>query len=358
MRKSKKANQETDTRIPLSCHCGNTTFRRHGSLEDGQIRWRCEACGSRRQNKFTYADVPKDASRNIDEILKARLSEEKRVFEAEKFNNNLCVDFKHNDPIALVLFGDPHLDDKGTAISRVLEDLDHVKNNQNVFGVCVGDITNNWVGRLMALYGEQETTIPESWTMAEWFFSYIPWLAVVLGNHDKWNSGVEILKRMSAGKLVQADECSFKLTFLNGTDITVNARHKWKGVSQWNPAHGVSKYAQMGGDYDLILGGHTHQSAYAQVLGNRKHTISHCVQLASYKVHDSYARSEGFRAHNIAPSMCVVIDPLAKRAEDKIIVTYSVPKGIMLKDAIARSRVPKTTKNKKSKVGTDEDLPE
>jgi len=338
MRESKKGIEETDTRIPLSCPCGGSTFIKRGKTGKDETCWMCTTCGSRKQKLFTYAETPMDSSKSIEEILQSRLLEEKRVFDAEKFNKNLGVSFKHNDPIALVLFGDPHLDDKGTSISRVLEDLNYVKNNKNTFGICVGDITNNWVGRLMALYGEQETTIPESWKMAEWFFGYIPWLAVVLGNHDKWNSGVEILRRMSAGKLVQADECSFKISFLNGEEVTVNARHKWKGVSQWNPAHGVSKYAQMGGDYDLVLGGHTHQSAYAQVLGNRKHTISHCVQLASYKVYDSYARSEGFRAHNIAPSMCVVIDPLAKRAEDKIIVTYSVPKGILLKDALTKAR--------------------
>lgn len=323
-----------EAQLPLSCSCGSTKFIETGVASKGPTNWMCKGCGTKDTSKFTYADMPQSKYRDIEEILKDRLAEENRVFDAERFNDDLAVTFKHNDPIALVVFGDPHLDDKGTSLTRIIEDLNYVKDNDNTFGVCVGDLTNNWVGRLMALYGEQNVTIPESWTMVEWFCEYIPWLAMVLGNHDKWNNGSELLKRMTKGRLVQSDECAFKLKFQNGSEFSVNARHKWKGTSQWNPAHGVSKYAQMGGDYDLILGGHTHVSAYCQVLNHEQTKVSHCLQLASYKIHDTFAKTEGFRAHNIAPSMCVVVDPRAERPEDKIQVVYRVEAGIMMKDAL------------------------
>jgi hypothetical protein len=38
-----------------------------------------------------------------------------------------------------------------------------------MYAVCVGDVTNNWVGRLAALYAEQSTTEAEAWKLAEWW---------------------------------------------------------------------------------------------------------------------------------------------------------------------------------------------
>ena len=315
-------------KTPLSCSCGGSSFKKVRSS------YKCTKCGTTDKKKFTFIDLPVDSSRDLSQLLSDRLREEKRTFDADHINKNLCVTFNHSDPIAIVAFGDPHLDDPGTCMSKIIEDLNYVKSNKNVFGVCVGDLSNNWVGRLTALYGEQTTTVAESWMLVEWFCQEIPWLAMVLGNHDKWNQGVEVLKQITSGKIVQADECSFTLNFANKAKFSINARHKWSGNSQWNPAHGVAKYAHFGADYDVLLGGHTHQSAYTQVLATRSHKITHCMQLASYKVLDSYARSEGFRHHNIAPSMCIVVDPRAEKEEDKIVVTYSISKGITLQQAL------------------------
>lgn len=325
------------TRVPLTCPCGGLLFK-----EVSKGSFRCRKCQA--TEGFTWVDLPADRNRDISQLLHDRLSEEARTFDADKFNKDLCVHFPHSEPIAIVAFGDPHLDDAGTSLSRVIEDLNHVRSNENTYGACVGDLTNNWVGRLTSLYGEQMTTVAESWRLVEWFCSEIPWLAMVLGNHDKWNMGVEVLKQLTKGKIVQADECSFKLNFVNGAEFTFNARHKWSGNSQWNPAHGIAKYAHFGADYDVLLGGHTHQSAYAQVLGTRSHKITHCLQLSSYKVLDSYARSEGFRCHNIAPSMCIVVDPSATREEDRVVVTYSVSKGLALHQALLRAYRARCTK--------------
>jgi UDP-2,3-diacylglucosamine pyrophosphatase LpxH len=331
-------------RVPLTCQCGSSSFSKV------QKKYKCGACGTTDVRNFTTVDTPASQNRGIEQLLSDRLSEEVRTFDADKINQALCVNFNHSEPIAIVAFGDPHLDDAGTSMSKIIEDLKYVKENPNVFGVCVGDLANNWVGRLQALYGEQNTTVAESWMLVEWFCKEIPWLAMVLGNHDKWNQGLEVLKQITSGKIVQADECSFLLKFANGAEISVNARHKWSGNSMWNPAHGVAKYAHFGGDYDILLGGHTHQSAYVQVLATRSHRITHCLQLSSYKLLDSYARSEGFRKHNIAPSMCLVIDPMAEREEDKIIVTYSISKGIALQKALLEQhRAAKKTSVRKKK---------
>ena len=38
-----------------------------------------------------------------------------------------------------------------------------------MMGICVGDITNNWVGRLMKKYADQETTRKQAIKLIEWF---------------------------------------------------------------------------------------------------------------------------------------------------------------------------------------------
>lgn len=314
---------------PLACGCGSDKLEKRGGG-----RWFCVSCQNDNPENLIWVDTPASVYRPLPELIADRLKEENRTFLADKINKELCINFPHSEPIAIVAFGDPHLDDKGTKLSRVIEDLEHVKNNENTFGVCVGDITNNWVGRLQALYGDQNTGVAESWMLLEWFCTQIPWLSIVLGNHDKWNDGMALLKQLTKGKMVQADECSYDIVFKNGARFSINSRHKWKGNSMYNPVHAISKHAQFGNDYDIILGGHTHVSAYAQVLSARSRRISHCIQLSSYKELDSYARTEGFKEHNIAPSMCIVIDPNATREEDKVTCVYSVENGLALHKAL------------------------
>jgi len=322
---------EQETERPLECKCGGSKFSARGGG-----RWECVKCKSTSKSDFIWVDTPAHKYRELPELIQDRLKEQKRAWAAEKINSDLCVKFPHSEPIAIIAFGDPHLDDPGTDMAKVLQDLNSVKENENTYGICVGDITNNWVGRLQAQYGDQTTGVAESWMLIEWFCEEIPWLSMVLGNHDKWNDGLALLSKLTRGKIVQADECSYNLTFANGSSISVNSRHKWRGSSIWNPAHGISRHAQLGNDYDIIVGGHTHVSAYTQVLGARRRQLSHCVQLASYKKLDGYARSEGFKEHNISPSMCFVIDPSAVLSEDKIVCTYSIEKGLALHKALLK----------------------
>ena len=37
--------------------------------------------------------------------------------------------------------------------------------------VCLGDVVNNWAGRLQRLYAEREVTRTQGWKLAQWFFA-------------------------------------------------------------------------------------------------------------------------------------------------------------------------------------------
>ena len=62
-----------------------------------------------------------------------------------------------------------------------------INNTKGMFAGNLGDIQNNWVGRLSFLYGQQSTTAKESWRLTEHFVNRVYWLYLVAGNHDVWS---------------------------------------------------------------------------------------------------------------------------------------------------------------------------
>jgi hypothetical protein len=55
--------------------------------------------------------------------------------------------------------------------------------------------------------------------------------------------------------------------------------------------------------------------------------LSHCIQVASYKIYDRFAREKGFRDQHISPSVVTVINPNAKRETELINVFHDVEDG-------------------------------
>jgi len=60
--------------------------------------------------------------------------------------------------MALLIFGDPHLDDNYCNWDVLTEHIDIAASHPRIFGMNIGDSHNNWVGRLMRLYAEQDTS--------------------------------------------------------------------------------------------------------------------------------------------------------------------------------------------------------
>lgn len=265
--------------------------------------------------KASYIETPAipPRERSIDEILGARRKEFERIDAHRQAVKLIPIAVKTPGPIGLLNFGDPHLDDPGTDIKAIERDRNLVLGTDGLFAGNVGDMTNNWVGRLARLYSEQSTTQSEAWQLVDWFVGSLEWLYFIVGNHDVWNQGVEIIARLRALAVTTPTLAArLGLKFPNGREIRVNARHDFRGNSQWNAAHGVMKAAQLG-EYDhLFVAGHTHVSGYGIVKAPQSGTVAHCLQLASYKVHDRFAEEMGFRDQHISPSALTIFDPDAK----------------------------------------------
>jgi hypothetical protein len=246
----------------------------------------------------------------------------------------LPVKVQIDGPIGILHFGDPHVDDDGTDLATLERHCHAVADTEGLFGANVGDTTNAWVGRMARLYGEQGTTEAQAWALAEHFLHLCPdadpksldadarkrrlshWIYLIGGNHDAWRGAgdpINWITRQAAAPYTRS-QVRLAVTFPNGRVCRVNARHDFSGTSQWNPAHGSMKASQMGYHDHILVNGHKHKSGYGLIKDPAAGTVSHCIQVASYKVHDRYAKDKGFPDQHISPSVVTIIDPEAPEA--------------------------------------------
>lgn len=129
------------------------------------------------------------------------------------------------------------------------------------------------------------------------------------------------------GALYEATEARIGLKFPNGREVVINARHDFAGGSMWNPTHGPMKAAQMGVRDDVVICGHKHKSGYSPLKDPETGKVMHCLQVASYKRYDRYAREKGFRDQSLSPCVVTVIDPDATEAVNLIQCFWDAQKG-------------------------------
>lgn len=171
---------------------------------------------------------------------------------------------REDGPYMLAVVGDPHLDDPGCNWPLLRRDVELMR-RPHTHAICLGDVTNNWSGRLVRLYAEQETTRSQAWKLSEWFFRAVPWLVIVAGNHDMWSSSHgsgDPLDWMARGHAVKEDWLAqFEVAAPDGHVVRVDARHDFKGSSIYNPVHGLMRAQKFGdGSADILAAGHQHHA--------------------------------------------------------------------------------------------------
>lgn len=271
------------------------------------------------------------SKKDILELVESRKKSFKKIQEVENSKSLFEVSVKLDGPIGILHFGDPHVDSNGTDWVSLERDIKLVKNTPGLFATNVGDTTNNWVGRLGRLYGEQSTTAEEAWMLAEYFIKEVGnnWLYVIGGNHDLWSGAGDPLKWIAkqSNVIYEPYGVRIKLDFPNGEDIYISSRHSYPGRSIWNPTHSTMREAQIGNKDDIIIAGHEHISGYAQIKDPVSGRISHCIQVGTYKRYDSYSKQKGYKNLNIAPSALTIIDSSASNT-NKIHLYWDVEAGV------------------------------
>jgi hypothetical protein len=259
---------------------------------------------------FEQPDLP-DEGASIDELLERRKAEYARKARADEARKLIPVKVKLHGPIGIVHMGDPHVDDPGTDIAAMERHIRVVNDTEGMVAANVGDLQNNWVGRLARLYGEQSTSAADAWRLTEWLVGSTDWLYLIGGNHDCWSGAGDPLKWIAShhGQAFEPWGARLNLLFPNGKQVRINARHDFAGHSMWNTAHGPMKAVQAGWRDHILTCGHKHTSGYGLLKDPSNGLISHAIRVAGYKVLDRYAKELGLPNQNITPASVTIIDP-------------------------------------------------
>ena len=328
--------KDADGNIVGCDKCGSRNMKKDGWAywkSKKRQRWQCMACGKKLLNPIIIEKPQFEKELQevdyipIEEIIEHRKKQYTQKLKAKKSKNLINIKINQKGPIGILHFGDPHVDDDGTDIAEIYMLCNLVNKTDGLFGGNLGDIQNNWIGRLQALYGQQSTSAKESWRLTEHFVNQVEWLYLVAGNHDVWSGDgdpLEFIMREHSG-IYEQWGARLNLIFPNGKEVRINARHMFKGNSMWNTAHGVAKAAQMGWKDHILTCGHTHVSGYQVLKDAASGLISHALQVASFKIMDSYAEKLGLDDKNIFNAPVTIIDPRYDDDDNRLITTIFNP---------------------------------
>jgi len=278
---------------------------------------------------FPADDVP------IDKLIDMAVERSKLRKESYEAHTWFPVKVNDDKPIGILWFGDPHVDDNGCDWELLKHHAKLCRETPGLYGANIGDTTNNWAGRLAALYAKQDASLKTARRFASWLLldSGIRWLLWLIGNHDQWGDGAEILAMMAAKhktqKIVTHDwEARFVLKFKNGCEIRVNAAHDFAGNSMWNPLHGPVKAARFGNSIDLLVCGHLHNWAISQWEMAEQGSIPVMIRVKGYKTHDDYARKLGHYEQKEGAAILTIIDPRATTRAGRVTAYADVDHGV------------------------------
>jgi hypothetical protein len=136
------------------------------------IRHAVEACRARgldaAKSNLEFPDFPADDV-PIDKLLD--MAEERSRLRKASYDAHAWFPVKVKDdrPIGILWFGDPHLDDGGCDWGLLRRHAHLCKTTPGLYGANIGDTTNNWAGRLAALYAKQDASVKTASRYASWF---------------------------------------------------------------------------------------------------------------------------------------------------------------------------------------------
>lgn len=263
--------------------------------------------------EITAAPAPL-AGETLDELIARKKLGMRRAEAYEEWAKLIPVSVNVDGPIAVCLVGDPHVDDDHCDIAQLEHDLTTVGKHRGFFAGHLGDITNNWVGRLKALYANQSATFEDGLRLTEWMLGLCPSLFVVGGNHDCWEKGMDLLRFIVKQGHLQAHGARMALRWGDGSEIRIHARHDFAGKSQYSDTHGMKRELLFGHKDHILVAGHTHVDE-ARCEPSVDGDVHWMFRVSGYKVIDAYAKEKGFRPKRLAPSVSVVLNPKAIPAE-------------------------------------------
>jgi len=259
--------------------------------------------------KFKKPSLP-SSSRTIDELVKDKIEISRRAKDADEARDLIKIPVNIDGPFGLLIFGDPHVDADGCDFDTLAKHRQIAIDHPFIVAGSIGDHQNAWVGRLGALYGEQNVTAKESWKLVEWLINPIQWLFLIGGNHDLWVGSGDPLEWIArqANSLYEPHGVRMQLEHPCGAMTRIHCRHDFPGRSIYHVNHGPKREVYFGFRDHLIVAGHLHVGGdEGMVMPDG--VCAQLVRVSGFKVVDHYAHQLGLKKVPIHPSALVIIDP-------------------------------------------------
>lgn len=170
-------------------------------------------------------EAPEDIEVDVEALIERRIAAFARKHAKHEADRWHTIHMKSNAPIGLGFFGDPHLDNDGTDVRLAFEHAELFNGSRaGLYAACLGDVWDNWVGRLQRLFAEQSINAVETRALVEHWAQMVHWLFFVLGNHDC---------------LDEQTECLTKRGWVHHSDIRdddeVLSLNTQTGEAEWHP---------------------------------------------------------------------------------------------------------------------------
>jgi hypothetical protein len=268
------------------------------------------------------------------------MSRKRKKHEAKRAARAISFDC---GPICVVNMADFHAGSDGTDYERIADEIDIVNDTPGMFFGFAGDMVDNFiVGRLQRIQRDSSFQVNEQWAVLKYLLRKVSsrdkLLWSVAGNHDNWTpamAGIDYFAELHAGLtknvIVDSGQADIAVT-VGGTTRNWRIRHKWKGNSQWNSLHAISKAGKFNNSrpFDVGVGAHTHRSGLS---GYYEVGDITCVAVlcGAYKRYDDYAIELGLSEMNNSTGVPVVQDedgnfvlfPTIESAANYMSVMYS-----------------------------------
>ena len=258
-------------------------------------------------------DHPKyqDPELPIEKLLDRAEKRFERLHKAKERNEWLEYKMKIDGAFGLVFIGDPHIGDQGCNIRLLREHIDIINKTEGLYGIGLGDYTNNWAGRLAQRIAPlEETTRPQTWRLVDWFFKSVDWFLLIKGNHDVWSGNDDVLEFMYKGAVpIQDWQAKIKILCPNKKEFKVWCAHDFHGHSIYNPLHGPMRKGKFSGLADVYVAGHKHNWALFHVENPENKTTYWASRARGYKFFDAYANVLGIAEQEHGASVCAIFDP-------------------------------------------------
>lgn len=245
-----------------------------------------------------------------DELVERMTDSFNRKKENHEARRWIPLKVNSNAPMGLAWLGDPHVDDDGCDWPTLRRHVKCIQETEGLHGCSIGDVSNNWVGRLAALYANQSATAKEAWKLVEWLIKEIDPLILIAGNHDMWSGAGDPVNWMKKPHTVYEDwSARIQLNFPNGTNTRLIAAHDMAGHSMWNQLHGPMKQAKFLQNADFYIAGHKHTWALSQIELPEADRTPWLARARGYKFFDDYAVKLSLEEQHYGHSIAMIIDP-------------------------------------------------